>query len=262
MLKIMHRPGSAVFDDLLPSAREQLPQVPTHGGVTHGVFYGAAFGRHPSLGDRARGIHVSVQVEWHCHPCLQEFTSLLVKCLCFSEASNASAQARLEAGARQLGKDKVQCLTACFLILPVENRPCHFDGIRLSTCDHAPGGHHEASVPISPVPQVSTHVQLARSLGTFGSLFSQARGLRHPSSSWCPQLSWVQTPMPHPTLREGVGVSLGSPFPTYPLALPSLTKPPVFDLEDSHRTRQVACFSPCPFRSLRLPSLWIEGRTG
>src|SRR5712691_5681732 len=55
-------------------------------------------------------------------------------------------------------------------------------------------GDHEASVPISPVPQVSTRVQLARSLGTFVSLFSKARGLRRQSSSWCTQLSWVQTP--------------------------------------------------------------------
>jgi len=73
---------------------------------------------------------------------------------------------------------------------------------------------HEASVPISPVPQESTRVQLARSLGTFVSLFSQARGLRHQSLSWCAQLSWVPTTMPHPTLRAGLGVSLGSPFPT------------------------------------------------
>src|SRR4029434_9593278 len=95
---------------------------------------------------------------------------------------------------------------------------------------------HEASVPISPVPQASTRVQLARSLGTFVSLFSQARGLRHQSSSWCARLSRAQTTMPHPTLHEGVGVSLGSPFPTYPLAFTSLTKPPVFDLEDANST--------------------------
>jgi hypothetical protein len=54
------------------------------------------------------------------------------------------------------------------------NRTCHFHGIRLSTCDCSPWHAHEASVPISPVPQVSTRVQLARSLGTFVSLFSQA----------------------------------------------------------------------------------------
>src|SRR5712691_10153974 len=75
-------------------------------------------------------------------------------------------------------------------------------------------GDHEASVPISPVPQVSTCVQLARSLGTFVSLFSKARGLRHQSSSWCTQLSWAQTPMPHPTPVRTSGVSLGSRLPT------------------------------------------------
>ena len=94
------------------------------------------------------------------------------------------------------------------------NRTCHFHGIRLSTCDRSPWHDHEASVPISPVPRESTRVQLARSLGTFVSLFSQARGLRRQSSSWCTQLSWVQTTLPHPTLREGLGVSLGSPLPT------------------------------------------------
>jgi hypothetical protein len=46
---------------------------------------------------------------------------------------NASLQLRPEAGARELGKDKVQCLAVCFLILPVENRTCGFYRIRLST---------------------------------------------------------------------------------------------------------------------------------
>jgi hypothetical protein len=48
----------------------------------------------------------------------------------------------------------------------------------------------------------------------FVSLFSQARGLRRQSSSWCARLSRAQTTMPHPTLHEGLGVSLGSPLPT------------------------------------------------
>src|SRR2546425_2191815 len=55
--------------------------------------------------------------------------------------------------------------------------------------------------------------QLARSLGTFAPVFPQARGLRHGSSSPCARLSRPPTTLPHPTLREGVGVSLGSPFP-------------------------------------------------
>jgi hypothetical protein len=72
-------------------------------------------------------------------------------------------------------------------------------------------GDHEASGPISPVPQVSTCVQLARSLGTFVSLFSKARGLRRQSSSWCTQLSWVRTTMPHPTFPVASGFRWGLP---------------------------------------------------
>jgi hypothetical protein len=112
-----------------------------------------------------------------------------------------------------LGKRKARSFSR-FLTLPVENRTCPFEGIRLSTFDYSPWDDHEASVLISPVPQVSTCVQLARSLGTFVSLFSKARGLRRQSLSWCTQLSWAQTTMPHPTLRAGLGVSLGSPLPT------------------------------------------------
>src|SRR5712692_8366628 len=58
----------------------------------------------------------------------------------------------------QLGKRKARSLSR-FLTLPVKNRTCHFDGIRLSTFDCSPWGDHEASVPIAPVPQVSTHVR-------------------------------------------------------------------------------------------------------
>jgi hypothetical protein len=127
---------------------------------------------------------------------------------------NARPELRLEAGARQLGKDKAQCLAACFLILPVENRTCHFHGIRLNTCAQSPWRSPEALGPLAPGPQASTRVPLARALGTFVPLFSQARGLRPPSSSWCAQLACAQTPRPPPTLRQGVGVSLGAPWPT------------------------------------------------
>src|SRR5712692_470553 len=68
-------------------------------------------------------------------------------------------------------------------------------------------GDHEASVPSSPVPQVSTRVQLARSLGTFVSLFSKARGLRHQSSSWCAQLSCAQTTTLLPPFLGDIGIS-------------------------------------------------------
>ena len=46
------------------------------------------------------------------------------------------------------------------------------------------------------------------------SVLPQARGLRHQSSSWCTQLSWAQTTMPHPTPVRTSGVSLGSRLPT------------------------------------------------
>src|SRR5437867_4464178 len=41
-----------------------------------------------------------------------------------------------------------------------------------------------------------------------------SRGLRLQSSSWCAQLSWAPTPMPHPTPVRTSGVSLGSRLPT------------------------------------------------
>ena len=75
-------------------------------------------------------------------------------------------------------------------------------------------GIHEASVPISPAPQSIPCGQLARSLGTFGPIFPKARGLRLQSSSWCAQLSWAPTTMPHPTPVRTSGISLGSRLPT------------------------------------------------
>ena len=101
---------------------------------------------------------------------------------------NARHQVWQTAGATQLGSDKAQSQQARLLIAPVQNRTCHFDGIRLSTFDRSPWRGHEVSVPIAPVPQVCTRVQLARALGTFVSLFSQARGLRRQSPSWCTRL--------------------------------------------------------------------------
>ena len=64
-------------------------------------------------------------------------------------ASNATRQALPKAEARKLGKDKAQCLAACFLILPVENRACSFDRTRLNTFGDSPWNIHEASVSIS-----------------------------------------------------------------------------------------------------------------
>ena len=73
---------------------------------------------------------------------------------------------------------------------------------------------HEAFLPISPAPQAFTRGQLARSLGTFGPVFPQARGLRLQSSSWCTRLSRAPTTMPLPTSQEGIGFSYGSRLPT------------------------------------------------
>ena len=80
---------------------------------------------------------------------------------------------------------------------------------------------HEASVPISPAPQCIPCGQLARSLGTFGPGFPQARGLRHASSSSCGQLSCPPTTMPHPTPVRPSGLSLGSRLPTLHFPSPS-----------------------------------------
>jgi hypothetical protein len=92
------------------------------------------------------------------------------------------------------------------------NRTCYFDSIRLSTFDCSPWRDHEASGPISPVPQVSTCVQLPRSLGTFVSLFSKARSLRLQSSSWCARLSRAPTTTPHPSLPAALGFRWGLPY--------------------------------------------------
>jgi hypothetical protein len=94
---------------------------------------------------------------------------------------------------------------------PVENRTYHFHGIRLSTCGLSPCTH-EAFLPISPAPQCFPRGQLARSLGTSGPGFPQARGLRHESSSSCGQLSCPQTTTPHPSLPEASGFRWGLPY--------------------------------------------------
>jgi len=61
---------------------------------------------------------------------------------------------------------------------------------------------------------------------------------------------------------QASGCRPGSPPSYCPPPLASCEELPVCSPEDSNGTRQVACFSPCPIRSLRLPSLWTEGRTG
>ena len=94
-----------------------------------------------------------------------------------------------------------QLLRRLHVAAPVKNRTDHFHGIRLSTCGPSPCAH-EAFLPISPAPQYIPRGQLPRSLGTFGPVFPQARGLRPQSSSWCAWLSHAPTTMPHPTPHE------------------------------------------------------------
>ena len=75
-----------------------------------------------------------------------------------------------------------------------------------------------------------------RSLGTFV-LFPDPLpwGLRRQSSSWCAQLSWVQTTMPHLTACRVSEISVRVSPPYFPLSLPSLSGSPVFNLEDSNK---------------------------
>ena len=113
-----------------------------------------------------------------------------------------------------MGRIKARCLVGTFPQSP-RLAPC----VRLSphTAQHLWSFSmdlHEASVPISPAPQCIPRGQLARSLSTFGPVFSQARGLRHQSSSCCARLSRAPTTLPHPTPVRTSGISLGSRLPT------------------------------------------------
>src|SRR5262249_39660690 len=125
----------------------------------------------------------------------------------------------------QLGRHKARCVAVRLLMPPVENRTYHFHGIRLSTCGPSPCAH-DAFLPISPAPQCFPRGQLARSLGTSGPVFPQARGLRQESSSSCGQLSCPPTTMPLPTSQEGIGFSYGSRLPTSTILiiLPGLSR--------------------------------------
>src|SRR5712664_57027 len=68
--------------------------------------------------------------------------------------------------------------------------------------------------------------QLAHARGTFVPVFSKARGLRLPSSSWCARLSRTPTPTPHPPLPEALGFRWG---------LPSLLPTPLRILQEASR---------------------------
>ena len=114
---------------------------------------------------------------------------------------------------------------------------------------------HEASVPISPAPRYILRVQLAPSLGTFGSVFPKAKDLRLQSSSWCMRLSRTLTTTSFPPLLKDIGFSESvGPSPTFHQPWHSLGSFPC-----SASKTQTKCFrwrvSHCPFRSLRLPSV-------
>src|SRR5215471_6243508 len=83
---------------------------------------------------------------------------------------------------------------------------------------------------------------VARSLGTCVLLPDPLpQGLRRQSSSWCTQLSWVQTTMPHLTACRASELSVRVSPAYFPLSLPSLSGSPVFNLEDSNKMLEVAC---------------------
>ena len=133
-----------------------------------------------------------------------------------------------------LGRHKARCVAVRLLMPPVKNRTDHFHGIRLSTCGPSPCTH-EASLPISPAPQCIPRGQLARSLGTFGPVFPQARGLRHGETSPCARLSRAPTTTPHPPLPEASEFRWGLPY-LLPTLLCILRQLPVFLMEDSSKT--------------------------
>ena len=87
--------------------------------------------------------------------------------------------------------------------------------------------------PFRQPPQSLHRGQLARSLGTFVPSSPKARGLRRQFSSWCTQLSWAQTPMPHPTFPVASGFRWGLPYLlSTPLRIHH--KSPVFTMKDSN----------------------------
>ena len=136
-------------------------------------------------------------------------------------SSNATLQAPPIAA---LGKDKAQCLAACFLILPVENRACSFHRTRLNTLvlflmtyrpSSSLGIFAHAFLPGRELHEaISWHNQLAHARGVPSCASTpKARGLRHGEYAPCVRLSRTPTPTPHPPLLEGIGMSSRvSPF--------------------------------------------------
>ena len=135
----------------------------------------------------------------------------------------------------QLGSDKARSDQARFLIAPVENRTYHFHGIRLSTFGHFSVSHTKRSFPFlqlhghPPVDSLRVRwVPLFRSFRRLGAFALQ-------SLSWCAQLSWAPTTMPHPTSCEDIGSFVGVSLTYSPLPFASLRGSPVFTWQDSNR---------------------------
>ena len=168
----------------------------------------------------------------------------------------------MEAVARQLGKDKAQYLTACFLILPVENRTCGFYRIRLSTFGPSPWKSMRRPFALlqlhSAFPVDSSRVRWGPLLPSSQRLGAFAVS-PHPGVRGFPTCRLLR-PIRH--LSGTSAFRLGSPPSSCPLAWAFLGRFPVLSMDDCNGTREVACSSPCPFRALRLPSLWTLGRSG
>jgi hypothetical protein len=164
----------------------------------------------PTVTQGSAGLPVSLRA---CRTCTCS-RSYFQSCPAWFQLSWLTYQARYVRVQVTLGRIKARCLVGTSPQSP-RLAPC----VRLSphTAQHLWSfsmAIHEASVPISPAPQCIPRGQLARSLGTFVPIFPKARGLCRQFTSWCTWLSHARTTMPHPTLPEGLGVSLGSPLPT------------------------------------------------
>ena len=192
--------------------------------------------------------------------------------------SNAAPQARRTAG---LGRRKARCMTVRFLTPPVENRTYGFHRIRLSTFGRSPWGYHEASVSISAastglhpclIPfrqhtRENSRGQLTRSPGTLCADYSlyfvlpKARGAS-PSVLILVSPAFLGSDSSAPSDSPcGPWRFVGGSLASFPLAFTSLTKSPVFRIEDSNGMLQVAC-SCWPPLALCGFSVSLQGRSG
>jgi hypothetical protein len=185
----------------------------------------------PTVTQGRAGLPVSLRA---CRTCTCR-QSYFQACPAWFQLSWLTSQARYVRVQVPLGRHKARCVAVRLLMPPVENRTDHFHGIRLSTCGLSPCAH-EAFLPISPAPQYIPRGQLARSLGTSGPVFPQARGLRHGADAPCARLSRAPTTTPHPPLPEALEFRWALAY-LLPTLLRILRQLPVFPMEDSSKTR-------------------------